>query len=839
MDRGQNALQGPHPQSRSAPIWSTTNAPPWSTATRPLSDIRELTEPSLVDVLSRKPSVDYEHKRSASRCSSLKHSGSIKRNASVKIAEPPSSTRRASIDGNRGRSSPALASRTQVDGLVHEIPSGVVPRRSSSRKREEREPLPEPDPSLPPPPPRGKGHTIPNHGHARSPIKEALLRPQLVGVDPTRRAPSRTFVRQPQPVDMLEFPTHRHSRISVDLQTSAPLFVGGGSIEGSVKVMVDDAERIRQRRSLALARISIDLVGVEEVSGTRRCIFLSLGTELVDAEHPPPPDMVESSSPLLSPTDPFWVLTPSVTVLPFMLSLPLDTGAPPFYSKHARIRYMLSVTLLVKNSGKQYLVRSSHEVSVLSTYDPVKALTSLPSPLTASDEYLMPRGGTLETVRVTAGLHRQVWVSGTSLFVDVHIANDSRKTIKRLDLTLERDVLIYKHAAAATLEKSASQARIFSTVERTFLTKSTLKHGTHGWNGVAAYSSETRMCDLDLPRGHATVKCGKYFEVRYFINVTASTAHKNLIVVQLPIILIHMVSLGACNRPFDIEADAFKNSVDSVPNAAAQVAAAVEEKRAHFSRSNSRARSKTRRSRPSSPQRGHTDAQRQRSELQGIAFAAPRQQSLSRIRAEAAAYEELGEILDRSPRKNGPHRPAIGPEPHDRDARHLLGAALDGTASNGGGISSFIGMEYHTPPPNRRARLFEESVDNEVEAVRNRLRRMRSMDSTRSKKSSGTAQPRHAAGPSLRNASSAVGLREIPPYSLGLGNNVACDPKLSLDAEAEDGRGKVGKAPSFRDKIEQSRFEFKAVKKKSSGALRGLSWWEQKRNKEREREGWI
>ncbi|KAK5010630.1 hypothetical protein LTR28_008627 [Elasticomyces elasticus] len=710
MDRGQNALQGPHPQSRSAPIWSTTNAPPWSTATRPLSDIRELTEPSLVDVLSRKPSVDYEHKRSASRCSSLKHSGSIKRNASVKIAEPPSSTRRASIDGNRGRSSPALASRTQVDGLVHEIPSGVVPRRSSSRKREEREPLPEPDPSLPPPPPRGKGHTIPNHGHARSPIKEALLRPQLVGVDPTRRAPSRTFVRQPQPVDMLEFPTHRHSRISVDLQTSAPLFVGGGSIEGSVKVMVDDAERIRQRRSLALARISIDLVGVEEVSGTRRCIFLSLGTELVDAEHPPPPDMVESSSPLLSPTDPFWVLTPSVTVLPFMLSLPLDTGAPPFYSKHARIRYMLSVTLLVKNSGKQYLVRSSHEVSVLSTYDPVKALTSLPR---------------------------------------------------------------------------------------------------------------------------------KYFEVRYFINVTASTAHKNLIVVQLPIILIHMVSLGACNRPFDIEADAFKNSVDSVPNAAAQVAAAVEEKRAHFSRSNSRARSKTRRSRPSSPQRGHTDAQRQRSELQGIAFAAPRQQSLSRIRAEAAAYEELGEILDRSPRKNGPHRPAIGPEPHDRDARHLLGAALDGTASNGGGISSFIGMEYHTPPPNRRARLFEESVDNEVEAVRNRLRRMRSMDSTRSKKSSGTAQPRHAAGPSLRNASSAVGLREIPPYSLGLGNNVACDPKLSLDAEAEDGRGKVGKAPSFRDKIEQSRFEFKAVKKKSSGALRGLSWWEQKRNKEREREGWI
>jgi hypothetical protein len=77
-----------------------------------------------------------------------------------------------------------------------------------------------------------------------------------------------------------------------------------------------------------------------------------------------------------------------------------------------------------------------------------KALMSLPSPLTASDEWVKPRETTIEVVRVTAGLHRQVWVSGTSIYVDVHVANSSRKTIKKIELQLERDILCYKHVCA-------------------------------------------------------------------------------------------------------------------------------------------------------------------------------------------------------------------------------------------------------------------------------------------------------------------------------------------------------------------------------------------------------
>jgi len=80
-----------------------------------------------------------------------------------------------------------------------------------------------------------------------------------------------------------------------------------------------------------------------------------------------------------------------------------------------------------------------------------KALMSLPSPLTASDEWIKPRETTVEVVRVTAGLHRQVWVSGTSLYVDVHVANNSRKLVKKIELQLERDILCYKHVCYASL----------------------------------------------------------------------------------------------------------------------------------------------------------------------------------------------------------------------------------------------------------------------------------------------------------------------------------------------------------------------------------------------------
>ncbi|EON63498.1 hypothetical protein W97_02726 [Coniosporium apollinis CBS 100218] len=677
------------------------------------------------------------------------------------------------------------------------------------------------------------GYTVPNRGQSRSPVKEVAARLNPVESDFARRIPSRTFVRTSQPTDILDFPVHRHPRISLDLQLGASLFVGGGSIEGNVRIAIDDAERVRHKRSLAIARISVDLLGVEEMSGVKRSIFLNLATELIDSENPPPHRMVESTS-QISPIDPFWHLVPNSTSLPFSLSLPLDIGPPPFQSKHARIR-------------------TTQEVSVLSVYDPEKALTSLPSPLTASDEYQKARETCTETIKVTAGLHRQVWVSGTTIFVDIHIANHSRKTVRKIELQLERDILFYKHAAASTIEKSASQARIFDSNERSTLTRNTIKAGTtHCWNGVAAHSSELRTCDLELPRGHATVKCGKYFEVRYFLNIIVSSAHTKLVTVQLPIVLIHM------------------NSLDVVPNSVAQVAAAIEEKRTALLHAQTydqdegsrRLASKSKplpHAPPSQQQSPHSLYRRPSLSVQGRAFAAPRKQSLDRMRAHQDDLAALTNLVQSSPRRfysppksKAPHQQQRR-EPQQREHTHR-------ETSNQPSVPHQVrrtqsSYDYRTPPSNRKGRLLE---GESVEDFKARLRRMGSSASNRTHGSVRTAYTNRTNKSALRGLGLGLGLgvgrgaslrskaSRRPGVASALGFREA---EVDVDVEERGGTGGKGKlqqrpesAASFRSKLEQARnrqWEFQIGKKKSGERWKGVGvgWLRGREAEERGSEG--
>jgi hypothetical protein len=94
------------------------------------------------------------------------------------------------------------------------------------------------------------------------------------------------------------------------------------------------------------------------------------------------------------------------------------------------------------------------------------------------------------------------------------------------------------------MEKSAGQARIFDSNERSVLSRAVVRQGSAGWHGVAAHHTHIRTCDLEVPRGHGTVKCGvspsfdittyaygpgKYFEVRYFLNVIVGSTHTSVI----------------------------------------------------------------------------------------------------------------------------------------------------------------------------------------------------------------------------------------------------------------------------------------------------------------------
>ena len=135
---------------------------------------------------------------------------------------------------------------------------------------------------------------------------------------------------------------------------------------------------------------------------------------------------------------------------------------------------------------------------------------NLPDPLTAADEIYFSRFGTHDMIKLTAGIHRQIWVSGVALFVDVHISNSSQKTVKRLELQLERAVTFYHHAAASTDAEVASHLRLPDRTEKAVVARCSSNRQHHGWQGIPPQSQDVRTYSLDIPPGLATIDTGTF-----------------------------------------------------------------------------------------------------------------------------------------------------------------------------------------------------------------------------------------------------------------------------------------------------------------------------------------
>ncbi|KAI1623446.1 hypothetical protein EDD37DRAFT_565339, partial [Exophiala viscosa] len=458
---------------------------------------------------------------------------------------------------------------------------------------------------------------IPDRGRADSPVRRAMAS-SAQSSEVFRPSLARTFIRTTPPHEVLDNGSARHSRVELSVRLPAPLFVGGGTVEGQMTIEVDGgASRRPKLQPIYISRASVDVIGVEEISDGRRWVFLSLATELFDHENPPPPALVKSQLPQPSP-DLWWEMKTATASIPFCINLPLKLGPPPYASKQASIRYLLCPSLSIKVGGKRSIVRQTWNIQMLTVHDPEKALASLPSPLLAADTLYLAREPEMQTVKLTAGLHRQTWVNGAKIFIDVHIANNTPKTVKKIEVQLEKTTLWYTHAAAGTFDKSANHLRLPKRTDSGIISSTTLKK-SDTWQGVTSHSSEVKTIELEAPRGHVTISTGRYFEVRYFVNVVVTVKLFKTVAVQLPVTIIPI------------------NSLDILPNSLAQVAASIEAKRA-----------KTVPVPSSGPSRA--------SYHQGQVFTIPLRPSLENASREEgpmplADLDNLKQDLDKSPRK--------------------------------------------------------------------------------------------------------------------------------------------------------------------------------------------
>jgi len=247
-------------------------------------------------------------------------------------------------------------------------------------------------------------------------------------------------------------------------------------------------------------------------------MFMSIASELIDEDHPPPAAM-------LAPTDDeeklFWKIKPSRSFFPFRLNLPLDVGSGPFHSVRARLRYVIHGTIMISINGSKSIVRCSRDIRIISALDPETALLPLDVPLLSTEEHSLRWGGH-KTLKVTAGLHRATWVSGTAAYVDVNIVNNTNRKVKCIRCKLRRHIVAYKNSVPLSENRSAGHLRVPSWIERKTLSHSELNIGTR-WRGVKGSQLDVITCEIDIPRNQLSVNMGRYFEVKYFVDIAVCT----------------------------------------------------------------------------------------------------------------------------------------------------------------------------------------------------------------------------------------------------------------------------------------------------------------------------
>lgn len=124
----------------------------------------------------------------------------------------------------------------------------------------------------------------------------------------------------------------------------------------------------------------------------------------------------------------------------------------------------------------------------------------------------MSKRSNTRTVKLTAGLHRQTWISGYPIFVDMHIDNKSSKDVRKVELQLEKTTLFHNYPAPSTNAVSADVLRLPDHRQTEIVVRKDL---ADGFQGVVSLSQDFRTCQLELPTGLVSIETGVYFQLRF------------------------------------------------------------------------------------------------------------------------------------------------------------------------------------------------------------------------------------------------------------------------------------------------------------------------------------
>ena len=178
---------------------------------------------------------------------------------------------------------------------------------------------------------------------------------------------------------------------------------------------------------------------------------------------------------------------------------------------------------------------------------------NLSSPLVVKDELHISSDS---SILLTAALHRQTWIGGYLLFVDLNVDNRTTKPIKRIELQLEKMTMFYNTTAPSRQSsRTTADVRVPDGMQKITLLKRSILSGAEP---ILPNTASFRTAHLRIPSDNVSVTTARYFSVTYALFVKLTYSYTKSLKISLPITLIH------------------PNSIDIPPNALAQVTASIE-----------------------------------------------------------------------------------------------------------------------------------------------------------------------------------------------------------------------------------------------------------------------
>lgn len=337
-------------------------------------------------------------------------------------------------------------------------------------------------------------------------------------------------------------PVERDARVGIDVRLAADHAVEGGCVHGIVRLRVPD--HTSPASAMLLAQPRVRLIGYESLQGdeTRHIFYHHAsvldGDRSVDGPSEPYVlhGAVDQEESLMLPcyaslpdADGYYLGKGGEFELPFTLSLPIGRGARGSYkSAHAQVGYLVIASVRVKSFGEQHggVAHCFSPIDLHPYNNPTAALASAARPILARNA---PHGSS-EAIDLVAALHRQTWVAGQRVYLDISARNNSDTAVEHLSIALVRTERIRRDSGESHEETLRASESLDAR-----------SAAPHWWKGIAPHAEHHFSHAFVLPESEVSIPHGRHVDVQHHLRITVKSTHETH--ADLPLRIVSYISI--------------------------------------------------------------------------------------------------------------------------------------------------------------------------------------------------------------------------------------------------------------------------------------------------------